>query len=210
MFAMTRAQIEAINDPFVTLAATLYPELEKVRERNKVFEGAQNLLSPKLVQAYSAWRNGSMYPDANGTMRISFGEVRGFNPRDAVAYHYHTLLGGVMQKESEDVEFALPKDLKDAYATRDFGVYAQEGDNDVPVDLLTTNDITNGNSGSPVINGRGEVVGLAFDGNYEAVASDYLYDPELNRTIVVDSRYVMYILDKVYHLDGLVKELTVR
>jgi hypothetical protein len=210
MFTMPRPRLEALGDPFVKLAATLYPELEKLRERNNVFEGVQNLLGPKLVQAYAAWKDGSMYPDANGTMRVSFGDVRGFNPRDAVAYHYHTLLGGVLQKESDQPEFIVPAELKDAYRKRDFGVYAQAGDDDVPVDFLTTNDITNGNSGSPVINGRGEIVGLAFDGNYEAVASDYLYDPELNRTIVVDSRYVMYVVDKVYHLDGLVKELMAR
>jgi hypothetical protein len=210
LFAMSRQQIEELGDPFVNLAAALYPEMEAVRERSKAFEGSQNLLAPKLVQAYAAWKNGAMYPDANGTMRISFGEVKGFHPRDAVDYHYHTLLAGVMQKESGEGEFIVPQALKQAYEAHNFGTYAQAGDNDIPVDFLTTNDITNGNSGSPVINGRGEIVGLAFDGNYEAVASDYLYDPELNRTIVVDARYILFILDKVYHLNSLMKELAIR
>jgi hypothetical protein len=210
MFAMTRRQLEAVHDPFIGLAALLYPEMEMVRDRNKVFEGAQNLLGPKLIEAYAEWKKGSMYPDANGTMRVSFGEVRGFKPRDAVEYHYHTLLGGILQKESDQVPFIVPKELKDAYAKRDFATYAQPGDNDIPVDFLTTNDITNGNSGSPVLNGRGEIVGLAFDGNYESVASDFRYDQELNRTIAVDSRYILFLLDKVYHLTNLVNELNVR
>ncbi len=210
MFDMNRTELESQGDPFIRLSASLYPELEKMRQRDKEFEGAENLLAPKLVQAYAAWRNGNMYPDANGTMRISFGEVRGFHPRDAVDYHYHTLLGGVMQKESGDEPFTVPRELEAAYAKHDFNGYAQPGDNDIPVDFLTTNDITNGNSGSPVLNGRGEIVGLAFDGNYEAVASDYMFDPELNRTIAVDSRYILYLLDKVYHLDALRRELTIR
>jgi len=209
MFGMTRKQIEALKDPFIALAATLYPESEKMRDRDKAFSGAETRLAPKLVQAYAEWKNGTMYPDANGTMRVSFGEVREFSPRDAVSYHHHTLLEGVLQKETGQGEFVVPEALKAAFASKDFGRYAEPGDNDIPIDYLTTNDITNGSSGSPILNGKGEIVGLAFDGNYEGVASDYTYDSQMNRTIVVDSRYVLYVLDKVYHLDSLMKELTI-
>jgi hypothetical protein len=210
MFELTRGELEALGDPFIDLAAAIYPELQRKRQREREFEGEENLLAPKLVQAYAAMRDGRMYPDANGTMRISFGEIRGFHPRDAVDYHYHTLLGGVLEKESGEEPFTVPAALEAAYAKRGFGGYAQKGDEDVPVDFLTTNDITNGNSGSPVLNGRGEIIGLAFDGNYEAVASDYMFDREMNRTIAVDSRYILYLLDKVYHLDSLRGELTIR
>lgn len=209
MFGMTLKQLQALNDPFISLAAALYPDVEKMRERDKSISGTENRLAPKLVQAYAEWKNGSMYPDANGTMRVSFGEVKGFGPKDAVAYHYHTLLSGVMQKETGEGEFIVPNELKATFASHQFGQYAQQGDNDVPVDFLTTNDITNGNSGSPVLNGKGEIIGLAFDGNYEGVASDYLYDPEMNRTIVVDTRYMLFVIDKVYHYDNLMKELTI-
>jgi hypothetical protein len=210
MFDMTRRELEGLNDPFIQFAALLYPDIEKMRLRDREFEGAENLLAPKLVQAYEAWRDGSMYPDANGTMRLSFGEVRGFHPRDAVDYHYHTLLRGVIEKDAPDYPFAVPEELEAAYAKHDFGAYAQRGDDDIPVDFLTTNDITNGNSGSPVVNGKGELIGLAFDGNYEAVASDYMFDAEMNRTISVDVRYILFLIDKVYHLDALRNELTVR
>lgn len=209
MFGMTLKQLQALDDPFIALASALYPDVDKIRQREKSFSGTENRLAPKLVQAYAEWKNGSMYPDANSTMRVSFGEVKGFAPKDAVAYHYHTLLAGVMQKETGEGEFVVPAELKATFASHQFGQYAQPGDDDIPVDFLTTNDITNGNSGSPVLNGKGEIIGLAFDGNYEGVASDYLYDPEMNRTIVVDTRFVLFVLDKVYHLDNLMKELTI-
>lgn len=210
MFEMTRKELEGLGDPFIRFAALLYPDVEKMRLRDREFEGAENLLAPKLIQAYEAWRDGSMYPDANGTMRLSFGEVRGFHPRDAVDYHYHTVLRGVIEKNAPDYPFTVPEELRIAYAKHDFGAYAQKGDDDIPVDFLTTNDITNGNSGSPVLNGKGELIGLAFDGNYEAVASDYMFDAEMNRTICVDVRYILFLIDKVYHLDPLVRELTIR
>ncbi len=98
--------------------------------------------------------------------------------------------------------------MKKVYDSKDFGRYATAS-GDIPLNFTTTNDITGGNSGSPVLNGKGEIIGLAFDGNYEAVASDFLFNTDLNRTIVVDIRYVLFVLDQVYHLDNLMKELTV-
>jgi hypothetical protein len=162
------------------------------------------------VQAFSEWKKDRMYPDANGTMRLSYGEVAGYGPRDAVAYDYHTDLTGVMEKETGTDPFIIPDQLKRTYSMKDFGKYTDAHDNEVPVDFLTTNDITGGNSGSPVINGKGELIGIAFDGNYEAVACDYQFDATIDRTIAVDIRYILFIIDKVYHLDGLLKEMTVR
>jgi len=210
MFDMSRRQLQSLHDPFIDLAAALYPQAEEIRERERALDGDEARLTPKLVQAYAEWKAARMYPDANGTMRVSFGKVAGYSPRDAVWYNYVTLLGGVMEKETGADPFIVPAALKAVFAEKDFGPYVQEDTGDVPVDFVTTNDITNGNSGSPVINGRGEIVGIAFDGNYEAVASDYMYDSVMNRTIVVDTRYVLFLLDRVYHLTGLLGELTVR
>ena len=143
-------------------------------------------------------------------MRLSYGEVKGYTARDAVTYHYQTLASGVLEKEADVVPFIVPDLLKKTYRARQFGKYFDPSGNDIPVDFLTTNDITGGNSGSPVINGRGEMVGLAFDGNWEALSSDYQFDPSITRTIVVDIRYVLWVVDEVYHLNNLMKELTIR
>ncbi len=148
------------------------------------------------------------YPDANSTLRYTYGKVEGYYPRDAVHYLFQTHLYGVMQKEdSTNPEFVVPKKLKELYEKKDYGPYGQNGQQDVC--FLTTNDITGGNSGSPVINGKGELIGLAFDGNWEAMSGDIAYIPKLQRTIVVDIRYVLFIIDKYAGDTRLIDELTI-
>ncbi|HWR83711.1 MAG TPA: S46 family peptidase [Candidatus Deferrimicrobium sp.] len=207
MFAMSRTELEALNDPFINLAKALKPDMDSLLEHNKEFDGAQQRLTPRLIQAYAEWKKQEMYPDANGTMRLSYGEVKSYSPRDATSHFYQTGLRGVMEKETDKEPFVVPAALSQAYRDNDFGGYVDPVIHDVPVDFLTTNDITGGNSGSPVINGKGKIIGLAFDGNWEGIASDYLFNPPLTRTIAVDIRYVMFLIDRVYHLDDLVHEL---
>jgi hypothetical protein len=147
------------------------------------------------------------YPDANSTLRYSYGKVEGYYPRDGIHDLFQTHLYGVMQKEdSTNPEFIVPKKLKELYETKDYGPYGQDGKQDV--NFLTTNDITGGNSGSPVINGNGELIGLAFDGNWEAMSGDIAYIPKLQRTIVVDIRYVLFIIDKYAGDTRLIDEMT--
>ena len=153
--------------------------------------------------------NKVFYPDANSTLRYSFGKVEGYNPRDAVHYKFQTHLYGVMQKGREyqgNPEFIVPEKLKEIFKTKDYGPYGQNGKMDT--DFITTNDITGGNSGSPVINANGELIGLAFDGNWEAMSGDIKYLPKLQRTIVVDIRYVLLIIDKYAGDHRLINELT--
>ena len=114
-----------------------------------------------------------------------------------------------MEKNTNQEPFDLSEELEKVFSEKDFGSYFDGSIGDVPVNFLSTNDITNGNSGSPVMNGRGELVGLAFDGNYESISADYLFEPDLTRAINVDIRYVLFLLDKVYHIKGLLKELTI-
>jgi hypothetical protein len=148
------------------------------------------------------------YPDANSTLRYSYGKVEGYYPRDAIHDLYQTHLYGVMQKEDPtNPEFIVPKKLKALYEKKDFGPYGENGQQDVC--FLTTNDITGGNSGSPVINGKGELIGLAFDGNWEAMSGDIAYIPKLQRTIVVDIRYVLFIIDKFAGDSRLIDEMTI-
>ena len=138
----------------------------------------------------------AMYPDANMTMRLTYGQVLPYSPRDAVEYNYYTTLDGVMQKEDPDNwEFVVPEKLKDLYKAGDFGEYGLENGK-MPVCFISNNDITGGNSGSPILNAKGELLGLAFDGNWEAMSGDVIFEPELQRCINVDIRYVLFIIDK--------------
>jgi hypothetical protein len=209
MFHMSKTELENLHDPFIDLAIALNPEYKAVRERSKKESGAVSRLMPKLIEAYAAWKKNELYPDANGTKRFNYGTVRGYSPQDAVWYTYLTSLTGVMEKETGKDPFIVPEPLKEAYNQRNFGTYIDPMINDIPVNFLTDNDGTNGNSGSPVINGKGELIGLDFDGNYEGIGTDYMYMPDRVRSINVDIRYVLFLIDRVYHLDNLMNELTI-
>ncbi len=149
-----------------------------------------------------------MYPDATFTMRVSFGNVKSYNPRDAVHYDYVCTMKGVLEKYVPgDYEFDLPANLVEAARKKDFGQYIDKTKNDLVVCFITTNDITGGNSGSPVLDGSGNLVGLAFDGNYEALSHKIAFDKDLNRTICVDVRYVLWCIDKLGGAKNIINEL---
>jgi hypothetical protein len=158
-------------------------------------------MDPKLIT----------YPDANFTMRLSYGAVKPYRPRDAVIYDYVCTMTGVLEKyKPGDYEFDLPQSLVEAARKKDFGRYKDARVNDLVVCFITTNDITGGNSGSPVLNGKGELIGLAFDGNYEALSHKIAFDSSLNRTICVDVRYVLWCIEKLGGASHLINELTLR
>ena len=155
------------------------------------------------------WRKGEpSYPDANSTMRLTYGTIGGYSPRDGVIYNYFTTLDGVMEKENpEDYEFIVPAGLKALWQAKDFGQYAENGK--LPVCFLSNNDITGGNSGSPIMNARGELIGLAFDGNWESMSSDVMFEPDLQRCINVDIRYVLFLMDKLGGAGYLLDEMQI-
>jgi hypothetical protein len=149
----------------------------------------------------------AFYPDANSTMRFTYGSVEAYKAADAVYYDYKTHLSGVMEKEDpSNEEFIVPEKLKELYHAKDYGRYGEDGK--LVTCFLTTNDITGGNSGSPVLNGSGELIGLAFDGNWEAMSGNIAYEPNLQRTICVDIRYVLFVIDKFAGAQNLIDELT--
>ena len=149
-----------------------------------------------------------MYPDATFTMRVSYGQVKAYKPRDGVSYDYVTTMKGVLEKyKPGDYEFDLPQQVLDLARKRDFGQYIDKQRNDLVIGFITTNDITGGNSGSPVINGNGELTGLVFDGNYEALSHKIAFDKDLNRTMCVDVRYVLWCIDKVGNAQNIINEL---
>ncbi|MEE4178573.1 MAG: S46 family peptidase [Bacteroides sp.] len=152
--------------------------------------------------------DGLFYPDANSTMRLTYGTVGGYYPADAVYYYPQTTLEGVMEKEDPtNHEFIVPAKLKLLYQDKDYGPYGEDGV--MYVNFLSDNDITGGNSGSPVINGDGHLIGLAFDGNWEAMSGDILFEPKTQRTISVDIRYVLFVIEKYGNAKHLINEMTI-
>jgi hypothetical protein len=149
-----------------------------------------------------------MYPDANFSMRVSYGSVKSYKPRDAVIYDYVTTSKGILEKYIPgDYEFDLPARQIELLKKKEFGQYMDKQRKDLVINFISNNDITGGNSGSPVINGNGELIGLAFDGNYEALSHKLSYDNDLNRTINVDIRYVLWCIDILGGADNIIKEL---
>jgi len=168
-----------------------------------------------LAKGQRLWIDGLMafqkervfYPDANSTMRLTYGQVKSYDPMDAVHYKYFTTLDGVMQKEDpNNWEFVVPAKLKELYKAKDYGIYGEDGV--MKIGFISNNDITGGNSGSPVLNAKGELIGLAFDGNWEAMSGDIAFEPDYQRTISVDVRYVLFIMDKYAGAKHLVDEMT--
>ena len=154
--------------------------------------------------------NKNFYPDANSTMRVSYGQVKSYDPQDGVHCNYFTTLDGLMTKyKPGSDEFDVPKSLVDLYKARDYGPYA-DLDGTLHTCFITNNDITGGNSGSPVINAYGELIGAAFDGNWEAMSGDIAFDAKYKRTIVCDIRYILFLVDKMGHASNLIREMDVR
>ncbi|MFN3874863.1 MAG: S46 family peptidase, partial [Flavobacteriales bacterium] len=148
------------------------------------------------------------YPNANSTMRLTYGQVGGYIPMDGAFYKHVTTAKGILEKEDPaNEEFIVPARQKELLAARDYGRYADES-GELVVCFISNNDITGGNSGSPVINGNGELIGIAFDGNWEAMSGDIAFEPDLQRTISVDIRYVLWCIDKVGGAKHLVDEMT--
>ena len=198
------------NDPAISFSEDAYQALRGVI--TGVMEAGEDL--PLLHKAYIRGL-GEMkqpvpsYPDANFTLRLTYGTVKPYSPKDGVHYKYFTTTDGILEKENpEDPEFVVPAKLKELILKKDFGRYAM-ADGTMPVCFLTTNDITGGNSGSPVINGEGQLIGAAFDGNWESLSGDINFDSALQRCIVVDIRYVLFILDKLGNCQHLINEMTI-
>ena len=155
------------------------------------------------------WEKGKpSYPDANSTMRLTYGHVMPYSPKDAVLYKHYSTVKGVLEKEDpENPEFIVPAKLKSLIEAKDFGRYADPADGLVHTCFLTNNDITGGNSGSPVLNAKGELIGLAFDGNWESMSSDVMFEPDLQRCICVDIRYVLFLVEKLGGATNIINEI---
>ncbi|WP_299987249.1 S46 family peptidase [uncultured Pontibacter sp.] len=210
-FLNNPTQKQLANDPAFSLV-------------NSIMENYQQNIAPKLAESNAKLARANRlyvaglrqmnpdkvyYPDANSTIRLSYGSVKNYQPYDGVTYQTFTTLEGVMQKEDpSNEEFIVPAKLKQLYEAKDYGRYANK-DGELIVNFITDNDITGGNSGSPVINGNGELIGLAFDGNWEAMTGDLVYDPDYKRCINVSANYVLFMVDKYAGASNLINEMTI-
>ncbi len=211
-FGADRKAFEASTDPAIQYAVAVMPTLLKLEQERKTRAGENLAARPVYLQALADYKKShgeSVYPDANLSLRITFGNVMGYASKDGVEYTPFTTLEGVVAKETGQEPFDSPKALLDAVAAKRYGGLEDKRLGSVPVNYLSDLDITGGNSGSPVLDAQGKLVGLAFDGNWESVSSNWVFDPEMTRMIAVDGRYLRWIMQEVYPAPQLLKEMGV-
>ncbi len=198
------------RDLSLLLSRSIQEHAARLRSQNQQHNEALALLQKTYVRGLTEMnsRFRPQYPDANFTLRLTYGRVKPYSPADGVKYEYYTTLRGVMEKEAPgNPEFTVPRELKQLYRQKDYGRYADRN-GEMPVCFLSTNDITGGNSGSPVINADGQLIGSAFDGNWESLSGDLQFDNDLQRCICVDIRYVLFLIEKLGRCPNLIEEMT--
>jgi hypothetical protein len=201
---------ESSDDPFIRLAVALYPIAREREAEDEALTGMFQEARPRFMEALIAYQRSlgmPVYPDANSTLRVTTGHIAGYRPRDGVRYDPFTTLQGLLEKETGVEPFDSPEPLLQAIRDGDRGPYGLESLGSVPVDFLSTVDTTGGNSGSPTLNGRGELVGLLFDGAWESLLSDWYYEPERVRSIHADVRYMLWVMDRVDGAHELLREM---
>ncbi len=210
LFTKSSRELEALDDPFINMARNLYEVAELVAKQNQKFGAKITDLRKQYMDALYAWQGTKLYPEANRTIRLSYGAVAGYKPRDAVWYEPFTTLTGAIEKHTGERPFDLPPEILDLAAKKDYGNWSDPLLKDVTVAFTNKLDDTGGSSGSPVLNAEGEIVGVSFDGNYESMTGDWQYDSDLQRGIAVDIRYVMFITEKLAGADFILKELGIK
>jgi hypothetical protein len=196
-----------LGDPLIELAGELEKDLKVMREESKAMGQERSDLKKAYEEAVLTQKGGTFAPDANGTLRFTYGPVRGYTPKDAVYYEPQTTLKGVLEKETGTFPFIVPDKIKKLYAAKDFGRYMDPRLKEVPTCFLNTTNVTGGNSGSATLNAKGEQVGIIFDMTYESVIGDYYIIPELQRSISVDIRWVLFVTEKFSGATHIIKEL---
>ena len=199
--------IEKFQDPFLQWAVQLHPRYLELRELSKQRAGQLGQLYGELQTVKQQFQSEQFVPDANATLRLTFGTVRGYSPEDAVYMSPSTTLSGVIAKTTGKEPFVTPQKVVEMHAAKDFGQYTHPKLNDVPIAILYDTDTTGGNSGSPILNAKGELVGVNFDRAFEATINDFAWNTNYSRSIGVDIRYVLWITEKVYGAKHLIEEM---
>ena len=200
---------DLLKDPATILSERINRHLEMMSRSISAGQGKLNEGSTAFGAGLLEWQKDSpSYPDANSTMRLTYGHVKPYSPKDAVQYKYYTTVDGLFEKlATGNPDYSIPEAMKALYANREYGRYA-DADGNLRTCFLTDNDITGGNSGSPVLDADGNLIGLAFDGNWESMSSDVMFEPDLQRCICVDIRYVLFCVDKIGGAQNIINELT--
>lgn len=210
LFGAPTASLLKSGDPFIKLAAGLYPDFQLQREFRRGHNARLEQLLAAYVDVKQAFVGHSFIPDANSTLRLTWGHIRGYSPRDAIYAAPFTTVRGMLEKDLGAEPYIAAPALRDAYTRGDFATYRHPTLGQVPVDILYDMDTTGGNSGSPVLNGRGELIGLNFDRAFEATINDYAWSPDYSRSIGVDVRFILWVLDRVSGAEELIREMEQR
>jgi hypothetical protein len=201
---------EALNDPLINFAKEI-EELEKIEtQREREREGKLNILLPQYMSAKREWQQKTFVPDANSTLRLTYGYVKGYNPADAVYYSPFTTRKGVIEKASDEGDYYMEKEIAARFAEKDNTRFIKNDLKDVPVALLYNTDTSGGNSGSPILNAEGKVVGVNFDRVFEATINDFTWSEQYSRSIGVDIRYILWVTEKIGGADNLLHEMGIK
>ena len=208
-----QAAVARSDDAFMQLAVKLQPVEMALEERRKEIDGNLERVIPQYMQAVIAWKKSQgkpVYPDANSTLRVTYGTVSPYSPRDGITKGPFTTVEGIVEKVTGKAPFEAPQGLIDAVKQKRYGQFRDPVLGTVPVNFLTSADTTGGNSGSAVMNKRGELIGLNFDSTYESITKDWYFDTAITRAIHLDIRYMLWVMKEVDHADNLLKEMTIK
>lgn len=203
-------EINDLNDPLIDFVVELKKQKEEIEKQESNISGALQVLMPKLAEVKKLKNKTTFTPDANSTLRLTYGFIKGYEPADAVFYKPITTLDGIIEKSFMGREYAVPDKLKTAYQQKDFGRFYDEKVGGVPVAILYNTDTTGGNSGSPILNAKGELIGVNFDRAFEATINDFAWDDAYSRSIGVDIRYVLWVAKTIGNADNVLNELGVK
>ncbi len=207
LFKMSRKELEALDDPFIQLARQLYPYFRELKKIDDERKGKLDSLLARLIEVKKMFLGKEFVPDANSTFRLTYGYVRGYSPADGTYSKPFTTVTGIIEKNQKSDPFNVPSKLIDLYNKKQFGNYKHLSLNEVPVGMLYNLDTTGGNSGSPVLDANGKLIGLNFDRVYEATINDYAWDEKYSRSIGVDIRFILWFVEKYGEADHLIKEM---
>lgn len=202
-------ELKELDNPLIQFALELNEQYKNLKSKNDKQDGALSKLLPKFNEVKKEWKDKLFIPDANGTLRLTYGYIKGYSPKDAIYSSPITTLRGVIEKSYLGPEYAIPKKLKELYENKDFGMFYNPKLKSIPVGLLYNMDTTGGNSGSPILDAKGKLIGVNFDRAYEATINDFAWNDSYSRSIGVDIRYILWITQKLGGADFLLKEMGV-